>query len=461
MRAGSRGLQRAAALVLAATSLAGAVLVTGNALARQTLTFPGESESDTGGAVPVVPDGRSLDSQQPPGGFDSDTVDALVRAHARYVEAGDGERALQSAQLLRELHEARYGADAREVLPWVKVHAYAYKRVGRLEEAQGAFERAVLLTERYEGPFSYSLVELLMSQGQMLYELGRREQAESALLRAKFITHRRLGINNLEQVPVVRALTAFYLRTFSGEKAEREQQFLLRIYERNYGETPALVDGLYGHAGYYMSIGDYQSALPVYRRALEILEEAYGEDDLRLVPPLQGIASAHIKRDSRRGEGERALERIVSLYDQSGFADVYDHALSLRDLGDWHMRTSDSNSALESYARAWRLLAQSDGGIQRARELLGTPVELDYVSPPNVYDSHEDRSFLSAERYLETRFTVQADGRLTDVVVVGGNAERRTEFDNLRALRAARFRPAFEDGEPVSVTMTWRQYHTD
>jgi tetratricopeptide (TPR) repeat protein len=417
--------------------------------------------------VPIVPQPQTEATREAVASTATDTdlsaetIDALVRAHAAYVEAGDAVSALQSAELLREYYEARYGEESHEALTWVKVHAYSFARLGQHRDAGRVFERAVALTERYEGPFSYNLVDLLMAQANTLLNLGESEAAESALLRAKFITHRRLGINNLDQVDVVRALSNLYLRTYSGEKSEREQQFLLRLYERNYGETPELVPGLYEHAGYYMDIGDYQSALPVYRRALEILEQAYGEDDLRLVEPLRGIANAHIKRASRRGEGERALERAVALYEQTEDTDVYDHALSLRELGDWHMRTSNSKAAIEAYSKAWALLARSDGNDQRARQLLGEPEYLDYIPPSNVYFSYQTRSFLSPDRYLETAFTVLPDGRVTDAVVVDSTAERRTEFDSLRALRAARFRPAFGDGEPISVAMTWRQYHSD
>lgn len=417
------------------------------------------------GAVDIIggAGGPVLRELAEPGGgeFGDDAIDALARAHERYVEAGDGESALQAAALLREIHEARYGADSYEVLPWLRLHAEAFARLERHEDAQRAYERAVALTERYEGPFSFRLVELLMSQAQTLVELREMEAAESVMMRAKFITHRRLGINNLEQVPIVRSLSNLYLSTYAGEKAEREQQFLLRLYERNYGDTPALAEGLYEYADYYMTIGDYQAAIPVYRRALEVLEQAYGENDLRLVEPLRGIANAHIRRDSRRGEAEDALERVVRLYEQEENADVYDHALSLRDLGDWHMRTGDTGAAIEAYARAWDLLVEVDGNEGRARRLLGEPEELDYISPPNVYDSYERRPFLSADRYLETSFTVKPDGRVTDAVVLDGTAGRRTEFESLRALRMARFRPAFADGEPVSAVMTWRQYYSD
>jgi tetratricopeptide (TPR) repeat protein len=443
-------------------------LVTGASAGGQEAA-PEEESPDKlvpGGASVTVPP-SFLGTQEPPprpastSSLDIDAVNALIRAHNGYVEAGDNDRALQAAGLLRDMFEARYGEGAEEVIPWVTVHALAYARLNRHTEARRTFERAVFMTERYEGPFSERLVEILPSQARTLDELGEVKAAESALLRAKFITHRRRGINNLEQLGVVRQLRALYLRNYALEEAEREQMFIMRVYERAYGDSPQVVEGLDEHARYYMSIGDYQSALDVYRRSLEILEAAYGESDPRLIPPLRGIAQTYLRRDIRRGEGERALKRVVGIYDAQETSDVFDHALSLRDLGDWHIRAEHPEDARQVYEEAWKLLVEADGGDDaRARTLLGKPVALTYVSPPEIYDSPDERSFLSPDRYLETSFRVLPNGRTKDAQVVGGNAERRTQFENLKQLRYSKFRPAMLNGALVATTVTWRQYYS-
>lgn len=395
---------------------------------------------------------------QAAGTMDDETIDVLVRAHAAYVEAGDAQSALKAAELLREYYETRHGRDAFEVLPWVKLHAYSYARVGEYDEARRAFDRAVALTERYEGLYSFSLIDLLSSQARTLLALGETEEAESALLRAKFITHRRLGINNLEQVPVIRELSSLYRQTYGNEKAEREQLFLLRLFEKEHGETPELVPALYEHANYYMTVGDYQSALPVFRRALTILEEAYGENDLRLVEALRGIAITYQKRELFRAEGERALTRAAEIYEQAEYADVLDHAEQLRELGDWHLLDSREKYAFEAYSRAWQLLVEADGNDERARMLLGEPEQLSYLAPLNVYPSIDGRPFLSEENYLEMEVTVNDNGRVPSVEITDSTASRRTENEAIRALRRARYRPAFAEGEPVTARVALRQY---
>lgn len=393
------------------------------------------------------------------GTISRETIDELIRAHATYVETGDAQKALQAAALLREVHEERYGADSFEALPYVRLHAHAYRRVGDHNNARRVFERVIALTERYEGLYSFSLVILLSNLAEQLVALDQDEAAESALLRAKFITHRRLGINNLDQADVLRALSEFYIDGYSFEKAEREQSFMLRIHERKFGESsPDLVPALYEYANYYIDIGDFQSALPQFRRALEILEEAYGEDDLRLVEPLRGIALTYTKRNYFRGEGRRALDRAISLFEQDEYADVVDFADYLLIRGDWHLQSNSPGEAVANYQQAWRLLTEEDGNDQRAKALLGTPYQVEYVRPFNVFPDHRSRAFLSPDNYLELSFTVNPEGKVIRARVTDSTATRRTENETLSAIRAARFRPALIDGEPVATELTMRQY---
>ena len=349
--------------------------------------------------------------------------------------------------------------DSFEALPWVKLHAYSYARIKDHNNARRVFDRAIALTERYEGLYSFNLVYLLSSFADQMEALGEDEAAESALLRAKFITHRRLGINNLDQVEVLRELSDFYRRNYSVEKAQREQDFMLRIHERKYGESsPELVPALYEYANYYIDIGDFQSALPVYRRALEILEDAYGEDDLRLVEPLRGIALTYIKRNYFRGEGKRSLERAVRLFEADELADVNDYAENLLTLGDWHLQSNSPGDAVDTYRQAWQVISETDGNQARAEALLGKPVQVEYVRPYNVYPDWRVRSFLTADNYLEITFLVSAEGRVTKARITDSTASRRTENETLSAIRAARFRPAFVNGQPVQSELTMRQY---
>ncbi|MEO0973816.1 MAG: TonB family protein, partial [Pseudomonadota bacterium] len=219
-----------------------------------------------------------------------------------------------------------------------------------------------------------------------------------------------------------------------------------------------LVPALYEYANYYLDAGDFQAALPIYRRALSIQEAAFGEDDLRLVETLRGISLTYRKRNFFRGEGKRALERCVELYEADEFADVVDPADNLLELGDWHLLSNSSDKAIDAYRRAWQLLAAEDGNDERAVALLGEPYRLEYVRPLNVYLDYRQRSSLSAENFIDVTFTVSAEGKVPRARVVDGTATRRTENETLSAVRAARFRPAFIEGEPVASELTLRQY---
>ena len=62
------------------------------------------------------------------------------------------------------------------------------------------------------------------------------------------------------------------------------------------------------------------------------------------------------------------------------------------------------------------------------------------------------------ERFVEVQFTVTDSGEVSDAKVTGASGTPREVSETLQAIRAARFRPKFVNGEPVATTgMTNRE----
>ena len=53
---------------------------------------------------------------------------------------------------------------------------------------------------------------------------------------------------------------------------------------------------------------------------------------------------------------------------------------------------------------------------------------------------------------METQFTVTGLGEVSDAKVTGASGTQREAADALAAIRAARYRPKFVNGEPVETT---------
>ena len=56
------------------------------------------------------------------------------------------------------------------------------------------------------------------------------------------------------------------------------------------------------------------------------------------------------------------------------------------------------------------------------------------------------------ERFVEVQFTVTDAGEVSDAKITGASGTPREVSDALTAIRAARFRPKFVNGEPVETT---------
>jgi hypothetical protein len=147
-------------------------------------------------------------------------------------------------------------------------------------------------------------------------------------------------------------------------------------------------------------------------------------------------------------EGERALRTALDMLRATSPLDQRTYGEVLIDLGDWYLTGGTEPRALASYREAWKNLNEAG-----ATQLLATPQPLTY-RPPSIAVS---RGPEDADRYevrtLDYSVSVDARGEVREASVVNPVASQESaERAVATALRRARFRPAFADGEPVART---------
>jgi len=104
--------------------------------------------------------------------------------------------------------------------------------------------------------------------------------------------------------------------------------------------------------------------------------------------------------------------------------------------------------------------ATPDAGSTAATEPapLSFPVRVYYPSPSHAARNSTLPADQVDERFVEVQFTVTDEGDVSDAKITGSNGTAREASDALTAIRAARFRPKFVNGEPVQTTgMTNRE----
>ena len=203
----------------------------------------------------------------------------------------------------------------------------------------------------------------------------------------------------------------------------------------------------YLNAEYQMRRKNYfKQSFDLYQRAIRIVEENYGDKDLRLIEPLRGLALAKLSKGFGIKTASESLRRVVDVVKANPGSDVGDIARATVDLGDLYTRWNDGR-ATEAYREAWNAIPDEEIYQELCDELFGTPVRL---VPTSIKATLPKRPWRTEDEiFTDLEYVVRANGRAARFQFVDGNLvgnERR----NLRSrLRNARFRPRVVDGEVV------------
>jgi tetratricopeptide (TPR) repeat protein len=95
--------------------------------------------------------------------------------------------------------------------------------------------------EATEGPYSDQLTQDLLSTGQIYQQLGEHEQALDFFTRAQNISRANHGIEDIDQAPIMEAMTQSHLALDQLTEADAAQDGLLDLYKRAYGESSAAI----------------------------------------------------------------------------------------------------------------------------------------------------------------------------------------------------------------------------
>lgn len=367
--------------------------------------------------------------------------------------------------------------------------------------AEKAFTESLQLVEQNVGAASPKLLDPLRGLGYALAAGGLHGEAVPPLERALLIDRRSYGLYDIGQQNVLRQLATSLVKVGRAAEAERHVSYLVTLGERVYGKRdPRQVPTLGFVASWYADRGDFLTARAVHRHALALVEQKLGPNDPAAVEPLRALAGTYtqevyfstlgLKTKSRERlptdadgtsndakpinprylstEGEKALERAVKILESQPPSAHDTLVATLIQSGDWYQIKHQPERALPYYRRAAALSASLAAAATPTPaaappatpepQALSFPVRIYYPTP-----THATRNLLLSaeqvdERFVETEFTVTGSGEVSNAKVAGANGTQREVEDALEAIRAARFRPKFVNGEPVETTgMTYRE----
>jgi TonB family protein len=359
------------------------------------------------------------------------------------------------------------------------------------DAAETAFNESLKITEARAGAASSKLLDPLRGLGYTLAAAERHKEAIPPLERALLLDRRSYGLYDMAQQTVLRQLAESLVKVGRPDDAQRHVAYLVQLGERVYGKRdPRQVPILCFAAGWHGDLGDFISARAIYRAAIEIVERKLGPNDLASVEPLRGLADTYTQElyfstlglrtqtlerqpTSADGnsnqqrelnprylgtEGEKALDRAVKVLEAQP-PSAYDTLLeTLLQTGDWFQIKHMPEKAMPYYRRAAALSAKLGAAASAQVDPLSFPVRVYYPTPSQATRNALLPADQVDERFVQVQFTVTDSGDVEDAKVTEANGTQRESADTLAAIRAARFRPKFVNGEPVATTgMTNRE----
>lgn len=359
-------------------------------------------------------------------------------------------------------------------------------------EAVANYQRSIKLIETHYSDNDPRLVRPLTALGEIHNAVGRYEDAIPYLDRAQHITRRHDGLYNLEQVEQLEQLAISYHGLEDIRMSVTKQAHAYQIYQRKYGaDSPEILPALYHlaeHLGEIYSTRDSYDQIrltclverkvswetdekqicPVpgerdlYRKAVSIVEDNYGSDDVRLIEPLVrlaesyrhksvvGVGGQYVRQDQH---AKAYLVRALDIVESNQDVDPLLHASALVALGDWYLRFSPVwEKGMEYYDLAWRILTPDGNRTPESDRFFKNPF-LVYMPAIRPAVRRQNGQFASigslGSGYVLVTYDVDPEGWARNVEVLQTEPESYRSQENYvaRAVRLARFRPIYRDGE--------------
>lgn len=370
---------------------------------------------------------------------------------------------------------------------------------------QHAVETVVASIHRYS-PLQFNA---LMVEGMINANARHFPAAIQYFRRAQHVLHLQDGVYTRKQIPVLEQLTRVDQARGTLLAADVQQRFDLRIVERAYGANseqliPTLeqVGSYFANRGsslprfimnpdaaarwlqnkvpsQYLSTDDaafsdtswsdytdngglgsqiryfraslFDQAVNMYNRAINILDNKYGPDDLRLVPPLKGLSRIRLQQGGHDRQSKKAMARATDIVMNSPSTNIEDHVNALVELGDLYTVTGDSRAS-KRYLDAWRLLNGHPEMKRLQGRLFARPHRL-YPPPASFGVQQRPIEAKDGDRlYAKLRFTVDPRGIPRSVRIIDANipATNRNGLARYFELNV-RYRPRIVNGQVVST----------
>jgi len=375
------------------------------------------------------------------------------------------------AEKLVQLTQEQYGAEELQVsTPLTNLATVDYK-LGDFPAAIENYQHSLRILQSKSTMADKAQIRPLHGLGVSFMGANDPESAVVALKRAADLSRNTDGLFNINQVEFIDALIDAYVATGRYAEAEKESMYAMRVEEATYGRSSIkLLPRLDKLARWYEGDRRYTSERNVYERSLAILQRGAPKNDLLNVGPLRGIGRSYrlevfygpegvdtggtfnaanngapvFGQSTQERRGESTLTSALEIIDANTPVDQQLRGEVLMDLGDWYLISNATRRAYDTYADAWKALAQvGNTKLMEAPRILALHPSISSI----------DRSQLDPTqavlRMVEMHFKVDRDGRIDDVTSPTTDVPDMVVKNAIAAMKRGRFAPRIDNGAAV------------
>ncbi len=299
----------------------------------------------------------------------AEVIEALANVRS---SQGQQDEALRLSREALALIERVHGEDSLEVAKVLNNLAIMLDESGRFGEAVEVLERARAIFTRFEGEQSRTVAYVDVNLGQALHNLGRYDEAAARDQAAIEVLTSIYGPDHPSVVVTRLNLAITRTHTSAIEVALVElEQGRVQLEGLLGHDHPELAELEWERARALRQLGRYPEAQAADERALELLENAFGDTHGRLVIPLTGLTTTALalgRQDEARalvGRLEPLLERQPPPLEASEAKFVIARVL-LAHAGEGVEGAAERERGRQMLAQARELAQRTEGG----RELL-------------------------------------------------------------------------------------------
>lgn len=336
------------------------------------------------------------------------------------------------------------------------------------EAAQLNYSAAIDIIERTEDRLNTNLVNPLKGLGAAQLAAGRPDEAIESFDRAVHVSHVNEGPHNLMQVEVLQSLAETYLVVGEPDMAEKVQAHVFQLQARDVAlDSVDILPALENQALWQHRLQLYDKERYTWRKVIDLIEDHYGKEDLRLIPPLTSLGRSHLfvgaadmsfHQPTSITSGEIYLKRALRIAESNPDATWQTREEAMLALGDFYIMSGKPNRARGVYEEAWQLLSVDEERLENRRDHLESLIILQKINPPKyVGIDGEVRRQLPGENYevgtIVYDYTVNTRGFTDDIVMSEATPPGFIDMEQavLRDLRAMIHRPRLDDGTPVAT----------